>query len=484
MKQPILFAISCLSAFAADLVPVPKVTPVPASANSRPFLAATQALQPMDLSKAGYVEEEFILNGTANVYDWAADGTLTVKTPNAPYANRILVRRPADAARFSGTVVVELMNPARRFDWPMMWSYAHEYFIERGDAWVGITMPGSVEGLQKFNPTRYAALSFANPAPDAPCAVAPKGGPAAIEEGLRWDMMSQVAAALKSAVPGLKAERVFMTTQIGDAVTYINAVHAHAKLANGKPAYDGYMIKNPANAGKINQCAAAPAKGEARQTLGPVNVPEVAVVAQGELLGSIASRRPDSDDPNGRYRRYEIASAAHIEKFAYEGFPVFADQIAAVGAAQGTPTWPFNVTCTPEIPLTDNPLLKYSYDAAFENLDQWVRKGTAPPHAELIQVKDGAVVADEFGNGTGGVRSPFVEVPIAMYFTNSAGPGTCAELGHSTRFDSARMKMLYGDQKTYASKVSQSVDKMVKGRFLTESDGKKLKAELTAEWPQ
>ena len=84
------------------------------------------------------------------------------------------MRRPANAARFSGTVVVELMNPARRFDWPMMWSYANDYIIERGDAWVGITMPGSVR-LQKFNPTRYAALSFANPTPNAPCTVAPKG---------------------------------------------------------------------------------------------------------------------------------------------------------------------------------------------------------------------------------------------------------------------------------------------------------------------
>ena len=49
-----------------------------------------------------------------------------------------------------------------------------------------------------------------------------------------------------------------MTTQIGDAVTYINAIHPHAKLANGKPAYDGYMIKNPANAGKdqsVRGCA-------------------------------------------------------------------------------------------------------------------------------------------------------------------------------------------------------------------------------------
>jgi hypothetical protein len=479
MNRLTVFAVACLSAWAADVVPVPKITLVPVTADSRPLLAANQTLVPMDLSKVGYVEEEYIISGGANVYDWAPEGTLTVKTPNAPYADRILVRRPADPARFSGTVVVELMNPARRFDWAMMWSYSHDYFIEHGDAWVGITMPGSVAGLQKFNPTRYAGLSFANPTPDAPCAGA-KGGPAPAEEGLRWDMMSQVAAALKSGrMTGLRAERVFMTTQIGDVTTYINAVHSHAKLENGKPAYDGYMIKNLPVAGRISQCSAAPAKGEARQTLTGVNVPVISVMAQGEVPGSIASVRPDSDDPSGRFRLYEIAGAAHIEKYAYDaGFPVFADQIAAVGAAQGSPAWPFNAACTPEIPLSDHPLLKYSYDAAFSNLDQWVRKGTAPPHADRIQMKDATLVLDQYGNGVGGVRSPYVDVPVATYTTSSPGPGTCGELGQVVRFDAAKIQSLHGDAKSYASKVSQSVDHMVKDRFLTESDGKKLKAEL------
>ena len=64
---------------------VPKLTgPIPVTADSFPFLAANRVFQPLDLQKAGYVEEEFIVSGTANVYDWNADGSLTVKTPNAP----------------------------------------------------------------------------------------------------------------------------------------------------------------------------------------------------------------------------------------------------------------------------------------------------------------------------------------------------------------------------------------------------------------
>jgi hypothetical protein len=121
-------------------------------------MAADRNFQPVDLKKGGYVEEEFIVTGTANVYDWAADGALTVKTPGVPYGTRILVRRPADSGRFSGDVIVESLNATRRFDWPWIWGYSHESFLEHGDAWVGITMPASSAGLKQFNPARYAAV--------------------------------------------------------------------------------------------------------------------------------------------------------------------------------------------------------------------------------------------------------------------------------------------------------------------------------------
>src|SRR5580704_11110905 len=90
-----MLMVTCAGAALAAAVPVPKVTAVPVTADSYPLLANSRTLEPSDLAKPGYVEEEFILTGTANVYDWAADGTVSVKTPNAPYATRILLRRPS-----------------------------------------------------------------------------------------------------------------------------------------------------------------------------------------------------------------------------------------------------------------------------------------------------------------------------------------------------------------------------------------------------
>ena len=37
--------------------------PIPVSTDSYPFMAANRLLEPVDLKKAGYVEEEFIANG-------------------------------------------------------------------------------------------------------------------------------------------------------------------------------------------------------------------------------------------------------------------------------------------------------------------------------------------------------------------------------------------------------------------------------------
>ena len=85
-----------------------------------------------------------------------------------------------------------------------------EQIMEHGDAWVAVTMPGALSGVKKFNPTRYADLSFANPG----ACPAGANGAAEVEDGLKWDALSQVAAALKKkAVPGLNAQYVFMMTQ-------------------------------------------------------------------------------------------------------------------------------------------------------------------------------------------------------------------------------------------------------------------------------
>jgi len=80
----------------------------------------------------------------------------------------------------------------------------------------------------------------------------------------------------------------------------------------------------------------------------------------------------------------------------------------------------------------------------------------------------------------GGVRTPFIDVPDAAYFTNSPGPGNCREMGHKASFDAAKISEVYGNRKTFASRFSETVDRLVKERWLTEGDAKRLKQSLNA----
>ena len=463
-------------------IPLPDVTgPIPVTADSYPMMAAAQLQDVVDLPKAGYVEEEFLISGRANIYDWDSSSRLTVKTSGAPYTTRILVRRPANPANFSGNVVIELGNAARRFDWAFTWSLSYEHFLESGDAWISLTyVPTVIEALKAFNGARYSSLSMANPAPTAACT-------SNSEEGLRWDMMSQLGALLKSdragrPLAGFRVERVYATSHGGELPTYIAAIHPHAKLANGQSIYDGYVVHRHGGLVRMSQCAAAPAENDPRHTLRNVSVPVIRIVAQTDVLGTYARRREDSDAPGDRYRLYEMAGAAHADAAFYRHLPSLAAQ-TAVGTQPFLNNWPFANKCEPEISLMKTPTARYTINAAFANLTRWVRDGIAPPRAERIQVRNpgtpqASIVTDEYGNAVGGTRTPYLNVPTATYFTTAGGGGTCGNLAYNVPFDWMRLEKVYGSYQNYSDKASQSIDQLVRDRWLTESDGRKIKREL------
>jgi hypothetical protein len=481
---PALLLILFASAAADAQTPLPKLSgPVPVTADSFPMGAWNRNQEIVDLPKLGYVEEEFFISGTANIYDWNTDGTLSVKTANAPYTTRILIKRPVDPARFSGTVVVELLESGRGIDRPFIWAISHNHFIERGDAFVGVThISTAIEGLKKFNPGRYAALSLANPNPTETCG--PQNATSNSEDGLQWDIVSQLGAMLKSPnagspLGGFGVQRVYATSHSGDLSTYVNAVHNRVKV------YDGFVIKTDGDPVAIRRCAAAPASGDPRRITKNVSAPVIRVIPQGDVLATSVSRREDNDDPNDRYRLYEVAGAPHMDPSYYRHLPLVEDQMAA-GAPAFLWQWPLAYACSPPINLMEFPVMQHALDSAFSNLDAWVTKGTPPPRADRIGVRDmgtarASFITDANGNAIGGVRSPYLEVPTATYFPNSPGQAICRQLGHKTTFTWSKLEALYGNAKGYTDKVNQSVDRMVKDRWLTETDGKKIKVELLGQ---
>jgi hypothetical protein len=127
------FAALAFPGFAAT--PIPHIKgPLPVSEASYPFGAADHTLMPQDLRKMGYIEEEFLISGTANIYDWPKAGPVSVRVANAPYTTRVLVRRPVSRTKFSGTVAVEMLNPSNRFDLNIGWALSWKEFVRNGDA--------------------------------------------------------------------------------------------------------------------------------------------------------------------------------------------------------------------------------------------------------------------------------------------------------------------------------------------------------------
>src|SRR5690348_4277110 len=120
------------SAFsAAAAVPNPTVTgPIPSTAvpgdssHNYVFFSSNH-----ELAAAGYVEEEYFINGTANTYLTPSGATGSVATSGNPYKTRIVVRRPADKARFNGTVLVEWYNVTNGFDAENVWFFAWEHIL-------------------------------------------------------------------------------------------------------------------------------------------------------------------------------------------------------------------------------------------------------------------------------------------------------------------------------------------------------------------
>ncbi|MCX2970251.1 MULTISPECIES: alpha/beta hydrolase domain-containing protein [Streptomyces] len=462
---------------------------MPQTGASHAFGGAAHQRVPERLERYGYTEGEYLVSGRANVYDWPEPGPARVRTGDAPYTTRMLVRQPENPRRFSGNVVVEMLNPSNMFDLNIGWAAMRRQIVRNGDAWVGITAkPVAVEALKNFDPQRYGALSMANPLPlhdERNCtdlqSLFPGDSSRATENGLVWDMYRQVGALLRSdrgtsPVRGVQKLYGFGYSQTGGYLqTYIGAVHPLDVRALGRPLFDGYIVA--ASGGRfvgampVNQCAAAPPPGDPRQRFRDVGVPIMHVMTQSDYLTGRDARRPDSDTPGDRFRYYEMAGAGHAtpEELLY----------SASGAdieAAGRKVPPMACDEGPRSRLPGH----IFFDAMLSNLDRWVRHGVAPPRAEPIEVADGEPVLDRFGNVRGGLRSPYLDVPTSTWNGSSTGASFCAIAGHEVPFTHERLRELYPSHGSYVRAVARSVRQLVADRFLTPADGRAVLREAAS----
>lgn len=479
---------------AVAATPIPHVVgPLPVSAASYAFGAADHEMVPEDLSKVGYVEDEYIVSGDANVYSWPAPGPAIVRTANAPYTTRMLVRRPANAARFSGNVIVEVLNPSNAFDLNIGWAMMNRQLVANGDAWVGVTgKPISIDALKNFDLVRYGSLSMANPLPlsDPQNCLNPVGSVTApsraTEDGLVWDMFTQVGAWVRSSdasnpfvtstTRSRKATPVQHVYGFGYSQTggfmfdYVNAIQPLVVASDGKPMFDGYIVA--VASGRfvglvpINQCEPTPSSTtDPRYQFQNAGTPIIHVMSQSDYMFGVSLRRPDGNTYPDLFRHYEMSGAAHAtpDELFYSAAP--ADIVKA-----GRPVPPMSCNEGPRSRFPSH----IFFDAFLRNLEDWVQAGVAPPPGDVINVQNGQPVLDAFGNVTGGLRSPFLDVPTSTWFASSTGPSFCSIAGHEVPFTEAQLLQLYPSHGVYVSQVAQDVSGLVHDRFITKSDGKSL----------
>ena len=159
----------------------------------------------------------------------------------------------------SGTVVVEPLNPSNLFDLNIGWALSGDQFMRNGDVWVGFTSkPVAVKALKTFDPTALRLAVVGQPAAARRPAqlhehIQTIVDPPAVrsrttEDGLVWDIFSQVGTWLKSdaasnplaaGTGAARASRVdraygFGYSQTGSMlITYINAIQPRVVAAEG-----------------------------------------------------------------------------------------------------------------------------------------------------------------------------------------------------------------------------------------------------------
>jgi hypothetical protein len=327
-----------------------------------------------------------------------------------PYKTRLVIRQPADDSKFSGLVVTEAMHPA---------GYAHAfqhnsvYIMDAGHIAVEITTQG-LDPIVAFNAARYGDMQVAN--------------------NQVSEILAQAGALIKSdlsPIADLNLRKMILWGTSASSRILTNYLPSHKvfKTETRQNIYDGFM---PTSNGT---------------TIETVDVPIIQLPTQHEFE-NIATAVQDSDEPGSQYRAYEFVGIGHL-------------------MSRNNPRMTEGV-CTR--PLSNFPLEAYM-SLALHHLFEWVDKGISPPRADRVLIdrnraNDGSLmILDEHGNPTGGIRNPYVDVPITKYTAvNQATPTSpegsallCRLSVWETPFSQAKLRNLYGTKENYVRLVEENL---------------------------
>ena len=448
-----------------------------------------------DGSAFGYVEEEYFIGGTATGYTSAtplSEDGLWDLTPKdtADYKTRILVRRPANPADFDGTVYVEWLNVTAGLDTGPTWSLSWIEMIRQGATWVGVsTQRVGVEGggnpmgefrvLKKADPERYGSLNHPG-------------------DNYSYDIFSQAGATVwrqaDTILGGLQPEVVIAVGESQSAFRMASYLNGFAPMHD---VYNGYLVHSRGSRAANINCAM-----NCVDPVDPSDVPTPAVVrirtdltrpvlnfvtetdVVGDRLGYRRAEQPDSDV----YRSWEVTGTAHGDAYSLgindgEKGDGAADEELFV-AQFGAPTSVYSgiIECTK--PINAGPHT-YVLRSAIRSLDSWIRTGEAP--ASMPKLQNNADITgyetDANGVALGGIRTPYVDVPLAVLSgLGQDGGGFCGLFGTTLSLSAEQLDALYPTAEDFLAKWNESTDAAVASGAILAIDGDAIKAAAAARY--
>jgi hypothetical protein len=357
-----------------------------------------------DVKHYKYETSEYFVSGTAN---------------GKPYKTRLVIRKPADNARFTGLVLAESMHPAGNAHG---FEFTGVYLMDAGHVAAEILTSGPAR-LLETNRERYADLTMSNDQTN--------------------EILAQVGALIKSDVAkradaplaGLNVRKMVLFGTSASSFVLTNYLPAHMvyRTPEMQRIYDGFM---PTSNGTNIQ---------------PVDVPLIQIPTQHEYE-NIGTTRQDGDAPGDQYRDFEFAGMGHLDS---RNNQARLPQSACV-----------------------NPVSKYPLEAymavGLYHLLRWVDQGIAPPHADRVLIdrdrsNDGSLMAlDENGNPKGGIRNPYVDLAVAKYTArNTAAPVNgnaqlCGLSVYQTPIAKEKLRKMYGDKDKFVKKVDARLKELEK----------------------
>lgn len=369
------------------------------------------------------------------------------------------MRRPP-AAKFNGTIVVEYMQEYYGTERDTNFRWNAETLLRSGFGWVGISMHHEgIDDLTQPTTITYAGRTFPMVTTLARWDATRYGRLSVPSTDMSYDMLTQVGRALKTQnfaggtdpFAGLKVQRIMAVgnTVAGERLAiYINAVHPLANV------FDGFFLQDLHEGARL-KLSGIPTPPPVVRT--DVNVPVI-------VLNTTTASAERGPRPEGAKLRFWAPTGSSHTTGPY------AARISAANERDFGMTMP---NCP--VDYANTLPVQYVSGAAIIALDLWTKDGKAAPSFPQLPsftgpkepVIEPASYFDANGNVKGGLRTPWVDVPVARYDWR----GECiGGSGRTFPFSVEKLKALYGLPQAYHERFAQSARAAVERGVLLPAD--------------